>query len=297
MLIGGGSGLIGSRLTRLLLKKGYQVAWLSRSGDHKTSFRVYHWDVEAGKIEQEAIARADHVINLAGAGIASKSWSEERKMHLINSRVKSNLLLQQTAKKMAVPLKTFISASAAGYYGHRDDEILTEESPPSDDFLGRCCRKWEQAADTFTELGVRTVKIRTGIVLSTEGGALPSIEKPVKMGLGAPLGKGDQWVSWIHLDDVCRMYIHAIEHTAMNGSYNAAAPHPVSNATLTRTLASTLKKPLWLPNVPAFTIKAMIGQRAHLVLDSARLSDRKILQSGFKFRYPTLEEAFGDLYD
>lgn len=295
ILIAGGSGLIGSRLTQLLLERDYEVAWLSRSRDNKTSFRVYHWDTEKGTIEKGAVETAQHIINLAGANLNAR-WTDQRRKLIVDSRVKSTELLFQALKERPHAVKSYCSASGVSYYGNMGDEWMTESFPPADDFLGTCCRLWEEAACRMETLGIRTTRVRTGMVLSDNGGALPKLAAPVKMGIGAALGSGRQWVSWVHIDDICRIYQHALENGHVHGAYNAATPHPVRNRALIKEIARALKKPLWLPNVPAFALRAVFGEMSSVILDSTRASADRILDSGFRFNFPQPGEALRDLY-
>lgn len=296
VLIAGGSGLIGGELTRLLLEKGYGVSWLSRSGDIKSSFRVYHWDTEKGTIERGAVEQAQHIINLAGTNVGRKRWTEDRKKKIVDSRVKSGNLLFNALKDRANQVKSYISASGATCYGNTGNEWMTEEVPPAGDFLGSCCRLWENTARQMEELGIRTVMLRTGMVLSDKGGALPRIAAPARLGFGAPLGNGEQWVSWIHIEDIARLYIHALENVSMNGAYNAVAPQPVTNKELSAEVSYALNKPFWLPNVPAFALKLVYGELSHSVLDSTRCSAARVLGTGFRFSFGKIRTALGEIY-
>ncbi|QEC52266.1 hypothetical protein EDD80_106132 [Anseongella ginsenosidimutans] len=295
VLIAGGSGLIGSRLTQLLLERDYCVSWLSRSTENKTSFRVYHWDTVKGVIENGAVEQADHIINLAGANLNTR-WTEERKKIIVDSRVNSANLIFKTLKECPNEVKTYISASGISYYGNMGSEWMTEDFPAANDFLGTCCRLWEKAACQMESLDIRTIRIRTGMVLSDKGGALPKLAGPVKAGIGAALGNGQQWVSWIHIDDICKIYIHALENQDMHGAYNAATPNPVSNKGLIKEIARTLNKPLWLPNVPALALRAVFGEMSSVVLDSTRVSAERVLDSSFRFRFPELPAALRQIY-
>lgn len=295
VLIAGGSGLIGSRLTQLLLERGYCVSWLSRSREHKTSFRVYHWDTANGTIESGATEQAQHIINLAGASVNSR-WTDERKKLIIDSRVNSANLIFETLRDQPNSIESYTSASGISYYGDMGDEWMTESFPPADDFLGTCCRLWEKAACRMESLDIRTTRIRTGMVLSDNGGALPTLARPVKAGIGAALGNGQQWVSWIHIDDLCRMYIYAIEQANVQGAYNGVTPCPASNKELITEIARALKKPLWLPNVPAFALRAVLGEMSSTVLHSTRASAKRILNASFDFSFPELPAALREIY-
>jgi hypothetical protein len=265
VLISGGTGLIGTALSRLLLNQGHSVVHLSRSPGSATDFTTYKWDPAAGVLDEKALLGVTAIVHLAGAGIADSRWTERRKKLIIDSRVESANLLLEKVREHQIPLEVFVSASGINYYGMKTvDKIFTEDDPPSDDFIGRCCLLWEQAADQFADL-CRVVKLRTGVVLSENGGALERIARPIKWGLGAPLGSGEQWVPYIHMADLCRMYLNALENRSYRGVYNAVNGDHVTNADLTRETAAALKKPLWLPNVPSFAIKLAFGEMGGLV--------------------------------
>jgi len=295
VLITGGSGLLGTRLTTLLMQKGYQISHLTRSSGHGT-IPTYEWSVNDGKIDSRSIIGVDTVVHLAGAGIADKRWTATRKMEILESRTKSSELLYQTLKQNAHHVKTFVSASAIGIYGEGGlERIFTEKDKPADDFLADVVKQWEESVDKIATLGIRVVKIRIGILLSERGGALAEMVKPIKWCVGSPLGSGKQILSWVHIDDVCRMFIKAIEDVAMDGVYNAVAPHPVSNKELTVAIAKALDKPLWAPNVPGFVLKLMLGEMSELVLKGSHVSSKKIRDLGFEFEYTHLDNALRDL--
>jgi uncharacterized protein len=294
ILITGASGLIGKRLTDLLLKKGYQVSHLSRSSK---SGRVpsFVWDVDKGEMDSKALEGVDAIIHLAGAGVADKRWTKSRKEEILMSRVKSTELLHNTLSATPNSVKVIVSASAIGYYGFQSDEELTEESKPGTDFLAKVTNQWEAEADKLTSLKIRVVKLRIGIVLSEKGGALVEMAKPIRWGVGSPLGVGSQYISWIHLDDLCEMFIHAIETDQMEGAYNAVSGNWVTNEEMTKAIAHELKRPLWLPNVPTFVLKIVVGEMAAIVLGGSKVSADKIKKTGFEFQYSKLENALEEL--
>ncbi len=297
VLITGGSGLIGSHLTQLLLKKKYSVAHLSRSEKNENGVKTYVWDIEKQEMDKEALATADYVIHLAGAGVADHRWTKSYKQEIIQSRTASARLLYNTVKNLKKnKIKAFLSASGVGIYGEDTGsaEIL-ESSPHGTDFLAHVCEKWESSADKMEALGMRVVKLRTGMVLSEEGGALTKLVKPIKLGAGAPLGSGQQYISWIHIDDLCRMYLAAIENENYKGAFNAVGPRPVTNEELTKAAAKVLKKPLFLPNVPSFALKLALGEMANIVLGGNKVSSQKIEAMGFEFNYSTIDAALNDL--
>ena len=296
ILISGGTGLVGKRLFEKLTIKGYNVAILSREKRKKNRPSTYHWDLNNNTIDIEALKFADYIIHLAGANIGSARWTKKRKKEIIDSRVKSAELIFNQIQKKDNKLKAFITASGIGYYGSITSKtVFSESDPPYDDFLAKTCLKWEQSADKFEERGIRTVKIRTGIVLSKHGGALEKIRNIIKLGFGAPLGSGKQHMPWIHIDDLCDIYIKAIEDKHMTGAYNAVAPSTVTNNYFTKTLARIIKKPLWLPNVPKFILKLFLGEMSVILLNGSRISSDKIVKANYKFKFTKLDNALSNL--
>ncbi len=298
VLITGGTGLTGRALGQALLQKGYRVVILSRqprqqSGNANPVFA--EWNVEQQTIDKEAIATADYIIHLAGAGVADKRWSAKRKQEIISSRVLSSKLIVDSLKNIPNNVQAVISASAIGWYGP-DPEIpnthpFREEAPVHNDFLGTTCRQWEESIEPVRQLGKRLVKLRIGIVLSKQGGALKEFLKPLRFGVAAILGNGRQLVSWIHIDDLVKLYIAAIENGSMQGVYNAVAPNPVSNKELTLTLARSRKKFFIPVRVPSFLLKLALGGMSVEVLKSATVNCDKVLQTGFQFQYSDIAAA------
>lgn len=298
VLITGGTGLIGSRLTTLLQQKNYQVMHLSRSPKESNHPKTYGWDIPGNFVEEEAIAKADYIIHLAGTGVADKRWTESRKKAILNSRIQSTALLREKLKTIPNKVKAFVSASAIGIYGFdTGNQVVDENFPEGNDFLADVTKLWEREADTIKEAipPIRLVKLRIGIVLSNKGGALKKIVQPIKFGAGAPLGTGKQYMSWIHIDDVCRMFIHALEHEQVQGVYNAVAPYPATNEELTRQAAKLLHRPILGIHVPAFALRLVLGDMVEVVLGGSKVSAEKIQQTGFKYRYAHLNEALVDL--
>ncbi|WP_372645100.1 TIGR01777 family oxidoreductase [Ancylomarina sp.] len=296
VLISGGSGLIGKALCEKLQAKGYDVAILSRSKKNNTPFKTYLWDPTNNQIDPEAIASSDYIIHLAGANIAEKKWTPLRKQFILDSRVQSAKLIFNEVRKQKKELKAFISASAIGYYGAiTSDKVFTEEDTFADDFLGRTCKKWEQAAEQFQTLNIRTTILRTGLVLDKQGGALSKMSIPIKLGLGSSIGNGKQYLPWIHIDDLCGLYIKAIEDNQMKGVFNAVAPDFQTNKSFTQTLAKTLNKPFFLPNIPEFVLKLVLGEMSVLLLEGSRVSADKLIENSFVFKFPNLESALKDL--
>lgn len=297
VLITGGTGLIGRVLCKKLMKKGYNVALLSRKSTPYVDIPVYTWDPDNNLIDREAISSADCIIHLAGAGIGDKRWTKKRKELILSSRIKTCDLLFNKVQESGTKLKAFISASGIGWYGAETSEkIFSEADPPAGDFIGEVCRQWELSADRFQESGIRTVKIRTGIVLARKGGALGRMILTVRPGLGSALGSGRQYNPWIHIDDLCNIYIRAIEDKSMAGSWNAVAPEHITNREFMRKLARVLEKPFFIPAVPSFAIKLLFGTMSEILLKGSRVSAAKILSTGYNFEFPALENAMKNLF-
>lgn len=295
ILITGGTGLIGSHLTKLLIDKGHKVRYLSRDPDQSGPVPMYEWDVKEQTIDKRAIEGVDTIIHLAGAGIADEKWTKERKKVILKSRTESTKLLNKVLREEKHEVKSFISASAIGYYGYDTGGVeKKEDSRFGDDFLATVTKEWEAAVNELPG-DIRTVKIRIGIVFSAEGGALAEMIKPIKWYVGAPLGSGDQYMSWIHINDLCRIFAYATENDDLSGIYNAVAPNPATNKEVTKRAANKLEKPLFLPNVPGFVLKIMLGEMASMVLGGSRVSSEKIEKAGFEFNFPHLDAALNDL--
>jgi hypothetical protein len=296
ILITGGKGLVGTEIVRQLKDQGkHEVSILSRNPKPNAEPKEYYWDVERGEIDSDAL-KTDHIIHLAGAGVADKRWSAERKKEILDSRVDSTTLLFESVKEEQIPLQSFISASAIGYYGSGPMYLVfTENSDPGDDFLAEVVTQWEQAISQFKEMGIRTAAIRIGIVLSAEGGALEKMVQPVKLGVGAPLGSGSQVMSWIHISDLAGLFVWAIDNESVSGPINAVSPHPVTNKEMTRMIARVLNKPMLLPAVPGFVLKMALGEMAEIVLEGSHVSGEKLLSMGYKLQYPELQEALESL--
>jgi uncharacterized protein (TIGR01777 family) len=296
VLITGGTGLVGTHLSRKLQGMGYEVAILSRTKRNENKLHTYIWDYNKNEIDKDAINTSDYIIHLAGVNLGERRWTSKRKQLIFDSRIKSAELIYNNIDKENNKLRAFITASAIGYYGAiTSDKVLSETEPPADDFLGQTCKKWEQVADRFTDIGIRTVKIRTGVVLAKQGGVLPKIIIPIKLGIGSVIGDGNQYFPWIHIDDLCSIYIKAIEDTQMVGSFNAVAPEHKTNKQFIETIAHNLNKPFWFPKIPAIAIKVILGKMSEMILTGSRISSDKIKNSGFVFRYPNLESALEQL--
>lgn len=296
ILISGGTGLVGKHLTKLLQQKGHEVAVLSRS--KQTQIRAFLWDIPTQTIDKEALEWADAVVHLAGTSVAEKPWSKARKLDILESRTHSTRLLAKTIADLPTEKrpKIFVGASAIGYYGLDTGEaLITEASPAGKDFLADVTVQWEAEALPIEKAGVRLSLWRIGVVLAREGGALPTIASPVGWGVGAPLGSGKQYMSWIHIQDMARMLAYAIENEQVVGIYNACAPSPATNAELTKGIAKVLHRPTFLPAVPSFVLQIILGEMAQMVLGGNRVSCAKIQQAGFTFDFPELTATLQDL--
>jgi uncharacterized protein (TIGR01777 family) len=297
ILIGGGTGLVGQRLSELLNMEGHTVLHLSRTKDLDAKYPAYHWDLHRQTIDREAVEQADYLINLAGAGIADKPWTRARKQVIIESRTQSNALLRKAALERSTPPKAYIASAAIGIYGDRGDTLLTEESEPGQSgFLAESCRQWEAAIQDWMTTPIRTVGIRIGVVMANEGGALPKMMMSLPVGVAPYFGNGQAWYSWIHIDDLARLFIHAIKTEDMQGFYNGVAPHPVRNKDLVRAMVEAKKAKAVLVPAPAFALRLGMGEMADAVLSSARVSADKTESTGFTFKYPTIDDAFKALF-
>jgi hypothetical protein len=297
VLITGGSGMIGSCLKDLLNKEGYIAGILTRKTKHEALPNSWHWDIDKGELDIESIRQANHIIHLAGAGLAEKKWTAKRKKEILESRVKSTSLLLKALSENRHNVKTVISASAIGYYGWNTGSIMMDEErkKPGDDFLAVVVRDWEASSMKFSGLGLRTVILRNGPVLSLKGGMVKKLMLPVKFWMGAPFGNGEQYISWIHIDDLCRIIFTAIKNESIKGVYNAVAPVPVTNKEFIRTFARCLNKPAFLPGIPPFLLKLFLGEMASMILGGNKVSSEKIESAGYSFKFRNINDALKDL--
>lgn len=299
VLITGATGLVGQAIVEVLHQKGIPVNYLTTSKDKITSkedFQGFYWNPAKGEIDMECFEDVQAIINLAGASIA-KRWTPQHKQKVLSSRIDSLRTLkkglQETDNK---EIECLVSASAIGIYPSSICDYYDEDTDKVDDgFLGEVVTQWETEAESFESLGVDVAKIRIGLVLSKDGGALPKMALPVKNFVGAPIGSGDQWQSWIHIEDLAQMFAFAVENN-LQGTYNGVAPNPVTNKKLTKELAKVLDRPLWMPNVPAFILKTVLGKMSTLLLASQRVSSKKIEDEGFSFQYVNVCQALRGLY-
>ena len=290
VLITGGTGLVGTHLTDKLIEKGYDVAILSRNPKKPNE---YKWDITANFIDEKALLNVDYIIHLAGAGIADKRWTEDRKKVLINSRVKSADLLFNKVKALHINLKGFISASGIGYYGAlNSDVVFTENHKPAHDFIAKICIEWETAVQQFETLKVPVTILRTGVVLSKQGGALQKMNTPLFLSV---LGSGKQCMPWIHIDDVSELFLKAISDEDFKGVFNAVAPAKETNQSFTKTLGKFLKKWVLTIAVPGFMLKLILGELSVILLKGALISSEKIAKH-YQFKYADLTKALQEIY-
>lgn len=297
VVIAGGTGYIGKALTELLESRGYQVRILTTNRALSDGKRYFYWQPMAKAIDAEVWKDVNTLINLAGENIGAKAWTDKRKLEIKESRVKSTEFLFHEIRQHQVKLEVYITASATGYYGSiTNEKVYTEEDAAFHDFLGDTCNSWENAAKAFGRSGIRTVKIRTGVVISKHSEALKKMAMPVKIGLGSALGSGNQYIPWVHLEDLCNIYLKALADENMHGAYNAVSPDSKTNLQFTRELAQALHKPFFMPAVPAPILRLLLGEMADLVLEGSRIIPKKLLEAKFKFRYENLKSALKEIY-
>ncbi|MCM0668405.1 TIGR01777 family oxidoreductase [Flavobacterium tyrosinilyticum] len=293
VLLTGGTGFVGKYLTDVLIEAGFSVSILSRS-DRESTPRVtyYKWDLKKNYIDKNAVLNADYIIHLAGEGIVEKRWTKRRKRAIIESRVRPVEMIYAILEMNNKKLEAFISASGIGIYGAiTSHKICTENTPPADDFLGITCQKWENAADKIGSLNIRTVKIRTGIVFGKNEGFLKKMVPTFKSGFGAVLGSGKQYLPWIHIEDLCQIYLKSIEDTKLEGAYNACVIDNTTNSRFSKTMAKLYDYSIWIPKVPAIVLKILLGQMSEAILTGQRVSSEKIQKTGFEFQFTDLEKT------
>jgi uncharacterized protein (TIGR01777 family) len=291
----GASGLIGRRLMKTLIGAGHTVHVLSRHAGTNLppGVKLSVWDPVKGLPPEESLREAGAVIHLSGEPVAQR-WSADAKRRIRESRVTGTRNLVAGLAKLSRRPEALVSASAVGYYGSRGDEVLDESAPAAGGFLGEVCTAWEHEAQEAEALGVRVVRVRTGVVLDARGGALKKMLPPFRMGVGGRLGDGKNWMSWIHVEDLAAMYRFAAENSAARGAFNGVAPNPVTNADFTRALASAVRRPAIFP-MPAFALKLLFGEMSEILLDSQRVKPKAPETAGFRFRFPDLAGALADV--
>jgi len=296
VLITGGSGLVGKHLASLLLSHGFRVSVLTRNSSSENTVSSFFWNPAKKIIDPGAFKGVDYLVHLAGSGIGDMRWTKRRKEQIVSSRVRSTEFLHEVLTKNKITLKAFISASAIGYYGSvTSDRIFIEEDPPSDDFLGTTCRLWEEAADLFEKSGIRTVKIRTAVILERDDSALSRLMIPARFGLVVRLGSGDQFFPWIHIDDLCNIYLKAINDPNMRGAYNAVSAQFVNHREFVAAMAKAMGRKVFLPPVPAWILRIVLGEMSDIILKGSRISGDKIIRSGYRFRFDSLDTALRNI--
>ena len=296
VLITGGSGLLGSSLTQKLLSENIEVVHLTREKNSKNDVKNYLWNWGKNEIDERCFNGITHIIHLAGAGIAEKAWTQKRKNTIVKSRVLTARLLHSKIESLNIDLKAFISASAVGFYGAQVSEKEFNESDVSyEDFMGNCCKQWENAADLFIPIS-RVVKLRLGVILDKDFGALPRIARMIKNRIGSPLGTGSQYMPWIHIDDAVEIFYNAIRNNEYSGVYNAVSTENITNSILTKSVGRVLNRKIWLPNVPSFILRFLYGEMSDTILKGVKVSNKKIKDAGFKFKYEKIEDALREIY-
>ena len=297
ILVTGATGLIGRNLCRALTDESHTVVAASRSPVKPQGLavaEVYQWDPQSGPLPQPALDGVDAVVNLAGEPIDARRWSDQQKRLIRDSRIVTTRNLVEGLRPVGRKPAVLVSGSAVGFYGDRGDEQLEETSPAGRGFMSEVCEEWEIEAARATELGVRVVQVRTGVVLSGEGGALQKMLAPFKLGLGGPLGSGKQWFPWIHIKDIVGIFRHAVLTATLAGPVNGVAPQPVTNGEFTRELARALHRPAFLP-VPEMALRVLMGEMSAVLFGSQRVLPKAALASGYEFHYPLLESALAEL--
>jgi uncharacterized protein (TIGR01777 family) len=297
ILIAGATGLIGRELVSQCLEERIHVNYLTTSKQklaNKEGYQGFYWDPDKGEIDLKAFEGVEAIVNLAGSSIVQR-WTKKRKRTILQSRVEAAELIYTTLQKIPHTVTQYISASGISGYPSSYDQLYYETyEPMATTFLGEVVTQWEVSADKFLNLGIKVTKVRTGIVLSEQEGALPKLLKPIKMGFGSPLGSGDQWQSWIHERDIAGIYIFLLNNT-LSGVFNAVSPNPVTNKRMVQILADHYNKSVWFPKVPEFILRLILGEMAAVILESQLVSSEKLIAAGFHFQFVNLEHAIEDL--
>ena len=296
ILITGGSGLLGSALTKKLLKKNIEVVHLTRNKSSKNDVKNYLWNWKKNEIDKNCFTGVTHIVHLAGAGIADKAWTQKRKELIVKSRVLTTRLLYSKIAQLKQPMSAFIAASAVGIYGaQRSEKVFNEEDEPFEDFMGNCCKQWENSVDEFKTIS-RVVKLRLGVILDKNQGALPKIANMVKNGIGSPLGDGQQYMPWIHIDDAVNIFFKSIVNKKISGTFNTVSSEHITNSELTKKIGEVLNKKIWLPNVPSFVLKFLYGEMSDTILKGVKVSNKKINEIELKLKYDKIEDALSEIY-
>jgi uncharacterized protein (TIGR01777 family) len=296
ILISGGTGLVGKALTKRLISEDHEVRILSRNPKQNGFGKSFYWNVERNEIDEAAFDNVEHIVHLAGSGVIDKRWTDSRKKDIIDSRVNSMNLITSIVKKKNIQLKSFVGASAIGIYGMTTSEkIYLETDKGVEDFFSYTCVKWENSYRDVQNSSDKHCIIRIGIVLSKDGGALPQLLPLFKSGIGAAIGSGKQYMPWIHEDDLVSIFHEALFNSNFKGVYNAAASESTTNYVFSKQLATSLHKPFFVPNLPGFILKLALGKRANVLLEGSRVSNQKLINCGFEFKFPLISLALNDL--
>jgi|688.fasta_scaffold98579_3 uncharacterized protein (TIGR01777 family) len=297
VLITGGSGLVGKHLSKLLSSNGFKVSHLGRNKSSLSeTYTKYVWDPIRGEIDSDAIINTDYIIHLAGAGVEAQRWTEQYKKEIYDSRIISTrLLVESVIKYNPNGIKKLVSTSAIGVYGNHTAKNATENTPPGNTFLAKVCTDWEKEAIALRQYGVPVSIIRTGVVLAKEGGFIPKIAAPIKLFAGTALGTGNQYLSWVHIEDLCNMYLYLIRNENLNGEYNGVSLEPVTHNHVTRQMAERLHRPLIIPNAPVFVLKLLFGEMHTMLIASQHISGKKWVNEKFTFKYPDIASALANL--
>lgn len=296
ILIAGGTGLIGSHLSQYLISQGAEVRLLSRKKGEYNGIRAYGWSPSEHKMDDDALQGVDYIVNLAGAGVADGRWTSKRKQLIVDSRVDSAATFEKALKASGERPKAYISASAVGIYGDRGDDVLTEDSAPGSGFLAETTLKWEAAADRMKQF-MPVKKLRIGLVLSTKGGALPSMAGPQRTGIGALLGGGKQFYPWVHIRDIARMFQFLLERDDLEGVFNGVGPVPIRQSDMVDAIRKGMKRPAIKLPAPSFVLKTMLGEMAEVVLSSNRVLPERLEKEGFDFQFSEIIDALKDLVE
>lgn len=297
ILVCGATGLIGRKVCELLTADGHQVSATSRSATLPADLaakEVHRWDPHSGPPSEQTLDGVEAIVNLVGEPIDARRWSDEQKKLIRDSRVVTTRNLIDGLRSVQSKPGVLVNGSAVGYYGNRGDEILEETASPGRGFMSDVCQEWEIEAQRATDIGIRAVQVRTGVVLSNEGGALKKMLLPFKLGIGGRLGSGKQWFPWIHIDDIAGLFRHAVINSPVTGPLNGVSPSPVTNAEFTRELAHALHRPAFLP-VPESALKVLLGEMSEVLFDSQRAVPAKAIAAGYKFVQPDLSAALKEL--
>ena len=293
ILVTGGTGLVGKTLCKMLQDNGFEVCILSRSKNSSSPYPIFTWDYKKGHLEAGALKGIDAIIHLAGAGVADKRWSKERKQEILESRTLTSNLLFEQLKSEQHQVKTIITASAIGIYGmDTGASLITEEGEIGNDYLAQVTKAWEASTSQFSEINIRLVQLRIGVVLNKVGGALKELMKPP---IAAPLSTGNQFMSWIHFEDLCNMFLWALKNEHIQGAYNAVTPNSLTNRAFTKKAARIFKKPFVPIPVPKFLLNIILGEMADIVSGGSKISSDKIEKAGFEYKFTDFEAAVKDL--